>query len=57
MVLVYGLGISSWCATVITKISSATFHTNGYRNTAMPTSISLPEAMKFIQKEKNYTIG
>jgi hypothetical protein len=42
---------------VITEILSATLHTNGYRNTTIPTTISSHAALKCIQKEKNYTIG
>jgi hypothetical protein len=42
---------------VITEILSATLHTNGYRNIAMPTTISSPVAPKCISKGKNYTIG
>jgi len=41
---------------VITEISSATLHANGYKNTAMPTTISSPKALKYISKGKNYTI-
>jgi hypothetical protein len=40
----------------ITEISSAILHANGYKNTAMPTTISSPASPKFISKGKNYTI-
>jgi hypothetical protein len=41
---------------VITEISSATLHPNGYRNTTMST-ISSTAALKCNSKGKNYTIG
>jgi hypothetical protein len=41
---------------VITEISSATLHPNGYRNTTMST-ISSTTALKCNSKGKNYTIG
>jgi hypothetical protein len=44
-------------ASIITKISSATLNTNGYKNIAMPTTISSRVAPKCISKGKNYTIG
>jgi hypothetical protein len=40
---------------IITEISSATLHINGYRNTTMETTISSLATLKCIQKEKNYT--
>jgi hypothetical protein len=42
---------------VITEISSATLHTNGYRNTTMRTTISSPATLKFISKGKNIQLG
>jgi hypothetical protein len=40
---------------VITKISFATLHANGYKNTTMATTISSPTTPKCISKGKNYT--
>jgi hypothetical protein len=37
-------------ASVITEISSAKLHANGYRNTTMLTTISSPAALKCISK-------
>jgi hypothetical protein len=42
---------------VITEISSATLHGNGYKNVTMPTNISSPATPKSISKGKNYTNG
>jgi hypothetical protein len=53
----YAPNLTHQGASVITEISSATLHANGYRNTTMPTTISSPATLKCIQKEKNYTIG
>jgi hypothetical protein len=44
-------------ASIITKISSATLHANGYRNAAMPTTISSPAALKCIPKENTIQLG
>jgi hypothetical protein len=53
----YAPNLTHQGASVITEISSATLHANGYRNTTMPTTISSPAAPKCISKGKNYTIG
>jgi len=47
--------INNWrhVISVVTEISSATLHANGYKNTTMPTKISSPATLKCIQKAKN----
>jgi hypothetical protein len=44
----YAPNLTHQGASVITEISSATLHANGYRNTTMPTKISSPAAPKCI---------
>jgi hypothetical protein len=52
----YALNLTHHEASVITEISAATLHANGYKNTEMKTTISSLETPKFISKGKNYTI-
>jgi hypothetical protein len=45
-------------ASIITKILSATFHANGYRNTIIPTTIGSPTGPKCIfKRQKLYKLG
>jgi hypothetical protein len=53
----YAPNLTHQGASVITEILSATLHANGYRNTAMPTTISSPAALKCIPKEKTIQLG
>jgi hypothetical protein len=48
----YAPNLTHQGASVITEISSATLHANGYRNTTIPTVISSPVARKCISKGK-----
>jgi len=48
----YSPNLADQRESVITTISSATLHTNGYRNTTLPTTVSSPATLKCIQKEK-----
>jgi hypothetical protein len=49
----YSLNLIHQWASVITKISYATLHVNGYINTTMPIEISSPTTLKCISKGKN----
>jgi hypothetical protein len=53
----YAPNLAHQGASVITEISSATLHANGYRNTIMPTTISSLTTLKCIQKAKTMQLG